>query len=199
MARGPACWQSRRVDLDIPVEEAAAALVGRVLVHVKGGRTTAGRIVEVEAYGGQGEDACSHAHRRRTGRNGVMFGPPGRLYVYFTYGMHHCVNVVAHPRGRAGAVLLRALEPVEGLALMRRRRRLDDHRLLCSGPARLAVAMGLGSPDNGRRLGTGRLHLLDDGSVPELGVTPRIGVNGPDADRPWRFVAAGSPWASRRP
>lgn len=186
------------VDLDREGFEVAPDLVGLVLVHDKGGRVTAGRIVECEAYGSVGEDSCSHTFRGRTPRNAVMFGPPGRLYVYFTYGMHHCANIVAHPRGRTGAVLLRALEPVEGIGLMRRRRGpgLPD-RLLCSGPARLVVAMGLGPRDNGRRLDSGRLHLVDDGCRPGVVTGLRVGVSCAHADLPWRFGVPDSPWLSR--
>jgi DNA-3-methyladenine glycosylase len=163
---------------------------------VKAGRRTAGRIVEVEAYSGAGEDDCSHSHRGRTPRNAVMFGPPGRLYVYFTYGMHYCANIVAHEPGTAGAVLLRALEPIEGLDLMRRRRRVVDDRLLCSGPARLVEAMGFGRSDNGRRVGTSRLYL-EAGTVSDVVATPRIGVRCHAANHLWRFCDAGSAWLSR--
>lgn len=188
------------VPIDLAREpcEVAPEIVGLVLVHVKAGRVTAGRIVECEAYGSMGEDSCSHTYRGMTPRTKVMFGPPGRLYVYFTYGMHHCCNIVAHPPGRNGAVLLRALEPLRGIELMRRRRgraiKDDD---LCAGPARLVVAMGLGSRDNGRRLDTGRLHLVDDGNRPDVACGTRIGTNCPDADRPWRFGIPQSPWLSK--
>lgn len=178
--------------------EVAPELVGLVLVHVKGSRTTAGRIVECEAYGSVGEDSCSHTYRGRTPRNAVMFGPAGRLYVYFTYGMHYCANIVAHPPGRTGAVLLRALEPVEGIDLMRRRRgRNTADKHLCAGPARLVVAMGLGRADNGRRLDTGRLHLVDDGCRPDVARSLRVGVSCEHAHLRWRFGVAGSPWLSR--
>lgn len=196
---------SRRASFPVPVDlvressEVAPELVGLVLVHVKAGRTTAGRIVECEAYGSVGEDSCSHTYRGETPRNAVMFGPSGRLYVYFTYGMHYCANIVAHPQGRTGAVLLRALEPIDGVELMQRRRgRTVPRHLLCAGPARLVVAMGLGRDDNGRRLDSGRLHLVDDGARPDVAVGTRIGMNNcPDADRPWRFGVAGSPWLSK--
>lgn len=186
------------IDLARESCEVAPEMVGLVLVHEKAGRVTAGRIVECEAYGSFGEDTCSHTYRGMTPRTEVMFGPPGRLYVYFTYGMHHCSNIVAHPRGRSGAVLMRALEPLEGIDLMRRRRGRgvrDGH--LCAGPARLVVAMGLGPQDNGRRLDSGRLHLVDDGCRPEVAVGTRIGTNCDDADRPWRFGVKASPWLSK--
>lgn len=186
------------VDLGRESCDVAPELVGLVLVHVKGGRTTAGRIVECEAYGSVGEDTCSHTYRGETPRNAVMFGPSGRIYVYFTYGMHYCANIVAHPRGRTGAVLLRALEPIEGVALMRRRRGASvPHHRLCAGPARLVVAMGLGRSDNGRRLDTGRLHLVDDGTRPPVGTSTRVGVSCEHAGLPWRFGVPGSPFLSR--
>jgi len=185
------------LDCGRAVEEVAQDLLGMILVHVKGERRCSGRIVECEAYGGVGEDACSHANRGRTPRNAAMFGPPGRLYVYFTYGMHHCANVVAHPPGRAGAVLLRALEPLDGLDIMHRRRRVDDDRYLCSGPARLVVAMGLGGRDNGRRLDSSRLFILDEGVRPVVEVAERVGVAGDDARTRWRFCVSGSRFLSR--
>lgn len=185
------------VDLSRPPHEVAPDLLGCVLVHVKNGRLASGRIVEVEAYAGQGADDCSHAHRSETRRNRTMYGPPGRLYVYFTYGMHWCANVVAHPAGEAGAVLLRALEPIEGVELMRRRRRVEDERLLCSGPARLTQALGIGGRDDGRPLVSKNLCLLP-GEKPEHVVAgPRVGVRGEAASRPWRFCEEGSVWLSR--
>ncbi|MCC7076782.1 MAG: DNA-3-methyladenine glycosylase [Acidimicrobiia bacterium] len=185
------------VDLARPVHEVAPELLGCELVHVKGGRRTAGRIVEVEAYGGQARDDCSHAHRYKTARNRTMYGPPGRLYIYFTYGMHYCSNVVAHAAGEAGAILLRALEPTAGLDLMARRRGVADPRLLCAGPARLVKAMGFGRTDDGRRLDAGHLHLVA-GPAPRRIVTgPRVGVKGHDAGRPWRFCDADSGYLSR--
>ena len=142
----------------------APELLNLVLV----GRGAAGRIVEVEAYGGE-LDAASHAFRGRTPRNATMFGPPGHLYVYFTYGMHHCANVVCAEVGVARAVLIRALAPLAGLAAMRRRRggRGGDAEL-CSGPARLCQALGIDRADDGADLVTGDAGpaLLDDGTPP---------------------------------
>lgn len=189
----------QQLDLARHPVEVAPDLIGWTLVHRKRNRVTAGRIVEVEAYGGRAEDDCAHSFRGPSPRNRVMFGPPGRLYVYFTYGMHYCANVVAHAVGApGGAVLLRALEPTDGVDLMRKRRGLSDERLLCSGPARLVEAMGLGRADNGRAIGTSTLWLEDRrGPTPEVATGPRIGVRCEAAGRPWRFVESGSRWLSK--
>jgi DNA-3-methyladenine glycosylase len=167
-----------------PAEQVAPALLGCLLVA--GGVTV--RLTEVEAYAGVGADPASHAHRRRTARNEVMFGPPGRLYVYFTYGMHWCANVVTGPDGEASAVLLRAAEVVGGLETARERRPAAKDRDLCRGPARLARALAL----DGRLSGVDLLDpsspvRLSDGPPPrEIRSGPRVGVTGA-ADRPWRF------------
>ena len=181
--------------------EAAPLLLNKVLAH----GATSGRIVEVEAYRG-GSDPVSHAYRGMTPRNKAMFGPPGLIYVYFTYGMHHCCNVVCWPEGRAGAVLVRALAPLEGLELMRARRaRAGVDRLLCSGPARLCQALGIDRSADGVDLldPASPVRLVDDGMAPpdgtELGQGPRIGINEePAAAEPWRFFVRGDPNLSRR-
>jgi DNA-3-methyladenine glycosylase len=154
--------------------------------------------VEVEAYLGQ-LDPGSHAYRGRTARNATMFGPPGHLYVYFTYGMHFCANVVCGPPEEAGAVLLRALAPVRGLDAMRARRpaaRAD--RQLCSGPARLTQALGLDRRHDGVDLLAGPVRLLDDGVPPPdtPGVSRRIGLTA-GAEHSWRWYVPGDPNVSR--
>jgi DNA-3-methyladenine glycosylase len=159
------------------------------------------RIVEVEAYRGA-SDPASHAYRGRTARNATMFGPPGRLYVYFTYGMHWCANVVAAaPAGDAAAVLLRAAEPVEGLDEIRRRRpRARRDVDLCAGPARLAQALGLDRDDDGTNLLSGPLGLFDDGMPPPRrpGRSTRIGLGaGRGDDLRLRWFVAGNPHVSR--
>ena len=163
------------------------------------------RLVEVEAYRGE-IDPGSHGYRGMTPRNQTMFGPPGRLYVYFTYGMHWCANVVCGPEGVCEAVLLRAGEPLEGIELIRARRGgVEDERRLASGPARLAQAMGITkSHDGATLLRGGNLWILEDRitaeyRAKEIARTVRIGL-GPDKGRelPWRFVVAGHPHASRR-
>ena len=189
-----------------PTLQVARALLGKILVHRSdAGRTTAGRIVEVEAYRGPADRAAHTAGGRRTPRNEVMWGPGGRLYVYFTYGMHYCCNVVTRAAGRPEAVLLRALEPLAGLDAMRARRALAgaaDARL-CRGPANLCRALGIDRALNGADLITGPVVLLDAPSVPAQAVacSPRIGVAyaGADAALPWRFYVRDSPAVSRAP
>lgn len=164
-----------------------------------------GRIVEVEAYRGA-DDPASHAFRGPTARNAVMFGPPGHLYVYFTYGMHYCCNVVCQPAGVAGAVLIRALAPLTGLDAMRRRRP-PAHREqdLCSGPGKLCQAMGLDRTADGVDLlsRSSPVRLLHDGTAEpeadELGRGPRVGLNDrlSTAAAPWRFWVLGEPNVSR--
>ena len=179
--------------------EVAPDLLNKVLV-APGGR--AGRIVEVEAYRGA-DDPGSHGFRNKTKRNATMFGPPGRLYVYFTYGMHWCANVVAETDGVAAAVLLRALTPLDGLDAMYAARgpaaRRD--RDLCSGPAKLAQALGIDGALDGANLLTGErdVAIVDDGQPPpeDPVVTTRIGLTG-GADLPWRFHVEGTPDVSRR-
>jgi DNA-3-methyladenine glycosylase len=181
-----------------PTLRVARALLGKILVHESLDGRAAGRIVEVEAYRGPRDRAAHSAGGRRTPRNEVMYGPPGHAYVYFIYGVHHCVNVVTQPPGVPEAVLIRALEPLEGLALMRARRGLrhGPEWRLCRGPGALCLALGVGRLQNGGDLVTGPLHVLDAPAVPAALVarTPRIGVAyaGADALRPWRLVVRGS-------
>ncbi len=181
----------------------APDLLNKLLVSREGPSRTAARIVEVEAYRGS-RDPASHAFGGRTERNATMFGPPGRLYVYFTYGMHFCANVVAAaPAGDAGAVLLRAAAPVDGLEVMRTRRpKARADRELCAGPARLASAFGLGREHDGLDLVRGPVGLFDDGVVPPRrpGRSVRIGlrVGRGDTER-WRFFVAGDPHVSVAP
>lgn len=173
----------------------ARALLGCLLVHDGPGGRAAGRIVETEAY--DETDPASHSYRGLTPRTRVMFGPAGFLYVYFSYGVHWCANVVAGRDGYGAAVLLRALEPIAGIELMATRRRTADPRFLCRGPGRLAQAMGITGGDNGVDLTHGRLFVArDEATRPEIMVGPRIGITRA-ADKPWRFSVAGSPFVSR--
>jgi DNA-3-methyladenine glycosylase len=173
-----------------PVLEVAPMLLGAVLRT--GGVVV--RITEVEAYDGAG-DPGSHAYRGPTPRNEVMFGPPGRLYVYFTYGMHFCCNVVCGPEGTASAVLLRAGEVVDGLDLARERRPRSSDRDLARGPARLCQAMGIERAQNGLDLTDGVLTPPDE-RASEISTGPRVGLR-LAADRPWRFWLTGDPTVSR--
>ncbi|MGO8826560.1 MAG: DNA-3-methyladenine glycosylase [Acidimicrobiales bacterium] len=198
----------QRADLDGDPVVVARRLLNKVVV--RGGRS--GRIVEVEAYHGT-NDAASHAYRGPTPRTAVMFGPPGFLYVYFTYGMHWCANVVCGPDGEAAAVLIRALAPLSGLGEMQAARpaaRLP--RDLCNGPAKLCQALGITGTDNGAdllapaqgRSGSGRagggapVRLLDDGTPPPRrpGRGTRIGIREATEKR-WRFWVPGDPNVSR--
>ena len=172
--------------------EVAPRLLGAVLVSNVEGQRVAARISEVEAYGGVGEDPGSHAFRGQTPRNATMFGPPGHAYVYFTYGMHWCANVVTGPEGSASAVLLRAGEIVEGIEVARARRpSARSDRDLGRGPARLTTALGVtGEHDGVDLLGDAsplRL-LLPSRPDPVVVVGPRTGVAGPGALTPWRFA-----------
>jgi DNA-3-methyladenine glycosylase len=181
-----------------PTLRVARALLGKVLAHETAAGRVAGRIVEVEAYRGPRDRAAHSFGGRRTARNETMWGPPGHAYVYFVYGMHHCVNVVTQPAGVPEAVLLRALEPVDGIELMRTGRGLGDSPAwrLCRGPGALCRALGLTRADDGIDLVSGPLRILDAPGVPAAQVarTPRIGVAyaGADALRPWRFLVRGS-------
>jgi len=177
-----------------PAIEVARDCLGKILVH----GSTAGRIVEVEAYLGVG-DRAAHSWRGPTERTRVIFGPPGYAYVYFIYGMYDCLNFICEPPGQAGCVLIRALEPLAGLATMRRRRptarRVED---LASGPGKLTLAMGITRKLNGADLITGPLQVRRPHNEPPIEVltTPRIGITHA-ADWPLRFVIADNRFVSR--
>jgi DNA-3-methyladenine glycosylase len=185
-----------------PTLTAARRLLGKILVHDTAEGVTAGRIVETEAYRGPADRAAHSRGGHRSARNEVMYGPPGHAYVYFVYGMHHCVNVVTQPVDVPEAVLIRALEPLTGIDLMRMRRALPDGAVwrLCRGPGALCRALGIDRALNGADLVRSRLRVL---AAPEIAPsrvarTPRIGVGyaGADAARPWRFVVRGCAAAS---
>ena len=181
-----------------PTATVARRLLGQVLVSVIGGVRTAGRIVETEAYVGPHDPACHAFGGRRTDRTAGLYGDPGTAYIYFTYGMHWCLNAVTEARDYPAAVLIRALEPLEGIAIMRRRRGAVPDRALCAGPARLCEALGVTGALNGAWLQRGALRVLRGASVrPEsIQTTPRIGITRA-VDWPLRFLIRGSPWVSR--
>ena len=172
------------------VHAVAPELVGATLL-VDG---VGGRIVEVEAY--DGEDPAAHGFRGRTARNASMFGPPGRAYVYRSYGIHWCVNLVCEAEGVAAAVLVRALEPTDGLAEMHARRAVDDPRLLCSGPGRLCQALGITREHDGLPLDEPPFELRERAAAPEIVAGPRVGITRA-AELPWRYGLAGSKYVSR--
>jgi len=183
----------RREFFELPTVELARALIGCVLVHESRAGRAAGRIVETEAY--LADDPASHSFRGRTARNASMFGPPGHAYVYLIYGMHLCFNVTSAAEGIGEAVLVRALEPLEGLAAMQRRRGTTDARALCRGPGRLTQALAITRADDGAQLWRGALRI-EEGDVPgRIRVGPRVGIR-LAAGRALRFSVAGSPWIS---
>jgi DNA-3-methyladenine glycosylase len=174
--------------------------LGHFLVSEVGGRRTVGRIVETEAYIGPDDPACHAWKGRRTPMVESLYGPPGMAYVYFTYGMHWCLNAVTRREGFPAAVLLRALEPVAGLELMRRRRggvRVPDRRL-CAGPAMLCQALGVTGRLDGTPLSRGALRILRDPALGRVKVSvgPRVGISRA-VSWPLRFWVTGSPWVSR--
>jgi DNA-3-methyladenine glycosylase len=177
-------------DFHAPAPILARALVGWTLI-VEG---VGGVIVETEAY--TREDPASHSFAGPTRRNGAMFGQPGRAYVYRSYGMHWCFNVVCGPPGSGQAVLLRALEPTEGLEAMAERRRLHDPRLLCAGPGRLCQALGITAALDGADL-SGPPFAWTPGQPRPVAAGPRIGIT-KAAELPWRFCATGSRFLSRK-
>jgi DNA-3-methyladenine glycosylase len=172
--------------------QVARDLIGRLLVREVDGERLVGRIVEGEAYAR--DDPASHAFRGETRRNRSMFGPPGHAYVYRSHGIHRCLNAVTLP---GSAVLIRALEPIEGLDAMARRRGLGDPRLLCAGPGRLCQAFAIDLDDDGVDLCSGGgLWLAGTEPAADVVVTRRVGIN-VAVDLPWRFVEADSRYTSR--
>jgi DNA-3-methyladenine glycosylase len=180
----------RRIDFSAPADEVAQRLIGALFL-VDG---VGGRIVETEAY--DREDPASHSHCGPTPRNAVMFGPPGHAYVYRSYGLHWCLNFVCRESGHGAGVLIRALEPTEGIAVMQQRRGLDDLRLLCSGPGRVGQALGITLAHSGLPLDAPPFQLQPAARAPQLVSGPRIGIS-KAVDVPWRFGLAGCRFVSR--
>jgi len=178
------------LNLERSVHEVAPELVGAEL-YVDG---VGGVIVEVEAY--DHEDPAAHGYRGRTDRNASMFGPSGHAYVYRSYGIHWCLNVVCEPVGTASAVLVRAIAPLRGLETMRERRGLESERLLCSGPGRLCQALGVTGEHDGLPLDRAPFELRPRRGRVELVTGPRIGLT-KATEQPWRYGLAGSPFVSR--
>jgi DNA-3-methyladenine glycosylase len=182
--------------LSMPAELAAPRLLGCRLVRRVDGRLLSGRIVETEAY--SQDDVASHSYRGQTPRTKVMFGPAGHLYVYFTYGMHYCCNVVTGPDGHGSAVLIRALEPLEGQEIMSDNRYGRGGETLTNGPAKLCQALQIGKSFNGHDLHEEPLKLILEPPVAQTGIvqTTRIGISR-GQDVPWRFYIRGNPYVSR--
>jgi DNA-3-methyladenine glycosylase len=172
------------------VLEVAPELIGATLLF----KGVGGRVVELEAY--HHTDPAAHSYRGPTERNAIMFGQPGYAYVYLSYGIHWCLNFVCEPKGSASAVLIRALEPTEGLAAMRRRRRMEDERLLCSGPGRLCEALAITHKQNGFALDEPPFELFGRTEAVEVVTGPRIGIT-KAADKPWRYGLKGSRFLSK--
>jgi DNA-3-methyladenine glycosylase len=172
------------------VHEVAPDLIGATLL-VDG---VGGRIVELEAY--DREDPASHAHRGRTPRNAAMFGPPGHAYVYRSYGIHWCLNLVCREEGVPEAVLIRALEPTHGVDLQQSRRGVEDLRALCSGPGKLCQALGITGEHDGLALDVPPFRLEERSEIREIVTGPRIGITRA-TELSWRYMSAGSPYLSR--
>jgi len=187
-----------------PTLSVAKSLLGKTLVRKIGRTTLSGKIIEVEAYLGKG-DPASHAFRGKTKRNEVMFGEGGHLYVYFTYGMHFCANVVTGKEGVGEAVLIRAIEPLKGIGVMKRNRGFADVRhlqgvrrlTLTNGPAKLCEALGIKREDNGTDLCGGKIFIVQ-GAKPRavIGTSTRIGISR-GKEKKWRFYLKGNEWVSR--
>ena len=175
--------------------EIAKALLGCYLINNTKEGKVIGRIVETEAY--LANDPASHSFKGKTRRNQAMFGPPGRAYVYFTYGMHHCFNVVTAKEGIGEAVLIRALEPVFGIELMKKRRKMENIGTLCDGPAKLVQAMGISKEHNGLDIIKGKLRLRKENKIKEDIITAkRIGLSRGE-HLPYRFYLKESSFVSR--
>jgi DNA-3-methyladenine glycosylase len=181
-----------RIDFSASSLEVARALIG-ASVFVDG---VGGTIVETEAY--DEDDPASHSHAGHTARNAVMFGPPGRAYVYRSYGIHWCLNFVCAPAGHGAGVLIRALAPTAGIERMRERRGVDAMRLLCSGPGRLCQALAVSHAHNGLRLDRRPFRVVAAAEDAALAVHAgvRVGIS-KSRELPWRFVLAGSPFLSQ--
>lgn len=183
--------------LELPPEQVAPRLLGCILTRELNGQTLSGRIVEVEAYGAT--DAASHSFRGPTPRSEVMFGPPGRLYVYVSYGLHYCLNIVTGPEGEGAAVLIRALEPLKGIASMEVNRQQTAVHQLTNGPGKIGQALGIDKTWNGHNLQDEPLRLVMHPPLPASAIvqTTRVGIT-QAVDVPWRYYIRDNPFISRR-
>lgn len=184
-------------DLSAPAWEVAPRLLGAYLVREVEGRKLAGKIVEVEAY--DQSDAASHSYRGRTPRTDVMFGPAGHLYVYFSYGMHYCCNVVTGTEGHGSAVLIRAIEPLEGADVMRLLRHGVADTQLTNGPGKVCQSLGIDKQLNGHDLRRAPLVLVLNDPLPPAQIvqTTRVGITKAKSE-PWRFYVKNSPFVSKK-
>jgi DNA-3-methyladenine glycosylase len=182
--------------LKLDAVSAAKKILGWQLIKQEGNRQLVGRIIETEAY--DQTDAASHSYRGVTPRTSIMFGQAGYAYIYFTYGMHYCFNVVTGPKDHGSAVLIRALEPIEGTEIMATRRKQTSIHNLTNGPAKLCQAMGIDRELNGHKLDKLPLMLIPDVPVSEKDIvtTTRIGIT-QDSHRPWRFYIRGNAFVSK--
>ncbi|SFM19594.1 DNA-3-methyladenine glycosylase [Pelosinus propionicus] len=184
-----------------PTLEVARDLLGKYMIHETNDGRTVGKIVEVEAYVGSIDAACHAYNNKCTNRTKIMFGEGGHAYVYLIYGMHYCMNIVTNQETYPEAVLIRALEPVEGLQIMKRRRKTESVLNLCSGPGKLCQAMGITKLQNEIDLCGGRMFLLQGETIMSnnIGTTPRINIDyAKEArDYPWRFIVKDSPFVSK--
>ncbi|MGB5105206.1 MAG: DNA-3-methyladenine glycosylase [Candidatus Zixiibacteriota bacterium] len=178
-----------------PTLTVAQLLIGKIFVSKRAGAKLTGKIVEVEAYIGEDDPAC-HARFGKTGRNAVMYGDAGRLYVYFIYGMHNMLNFVTEGKGTPAAVLIRAVEPIDGIELMQKNRGVGGIHRLCSGPGKLCQAFDIKLTDTGKSLTGGEYFVLDDGgSAPKVASCSRIGIT-QGHDLLWRFYDSESKFVS---
>jgi DNA-3-methyladenine glycosylase len=186
----------QRSFFEVYTPKVARSLLGALLVRVVDGERLSGRVVETEAYRGA-SDPASHAYRGETPRNSVMFGESGHAYVYFTMGMHHCLNLTTEPVGTPGAVLIRAMEPVEGLKTMLKTRGVNSAEAVASGPGKLTQALRIDRSLNGEDVVTSRRLFLEEGKeFSDIGTSQRIGISRGRAQR-WRFFARGNLFVSR--
>lgn len=184
--------------MEIDLSDAVAAarlLIGKKLVHDSLEGRTAGYIVETEAY--TMDDPASHTFCGKTPRNAPMFGPAGTIYVYFTYGMHYCMNIVCGPEGYGQAVLIRALQPVEGIRLMQKRRSVSDPLRLTNGPGKLTQAMGIHSKHNNTNISSGPIRLEKGISTSKILSSARIGITRA-TELPWRFYIKDNAFVSKQ-